>query len=165
MLPGISSTAHQFFDGSTPMCFRPPSPPILGISDVGFVPNLPLGNTLPPQVIYKPSNQEINYKQNVIIRWLKPPTPPPPAPIIIRGKFPFIWRLFRQRKKSISFQSINSMSTGNTSANYLSTSSTMSSHTTTDYRSVDTISFSHMSFSSMYFLVNNLHHVLIQVNP
>ena len=62
---------------------HPSIPPVLGIP-----------NTLPPHVIYKPNNQEINYKQNVIVRWLKPPTPPPSASIIIRGRFPEIFELF-----------------------------------------------------------------------
>ena len=35
-----------------------------------------------PIVIKKTNNEEIVYKQNVYIRWLQPPTPPPPAPII-----------------------------------------------------------------------------------
>ncbi|CAF1153945.1 unnamed protein product [Adineta steineri] len=63
---------------------RPPSPPIFDVSNAGYISNLPLNNNLPPQVIHKPSNQDITYKQNVIIRWLKPPTPPPLAPIIVR---------------------------------------------------------------------------------
>ena len=86
MLPGSINTG-QFIGGSTPFLTRPSSPHIFGISDAGLGQNFALGNTLPPQVIYKQNNQEINYKQNVIIRWLRPPTPPPLAPIIIRGKF------------------------------------------------------------------------------
>ncbi len=35
-----------------------------------------------PIVIKKQNNEEVVYKQNVYIRWLQPPTPPPPAPII-----------------------------------------------------------------------------------
>jgi hypothetical protein len=70
---------------STPS-IRPPSPPILGISNTNNIQNLPL-NTANPQVIYKPNNQEVVYKQNIMVRWLQPPTPPPLAPIIIRGKF------------------------------------------------------------------------------
>jgi hypothetical protein len=77
---------------STPLPMRPPSPPILGIRDAGNIQNSSVGNTN-PQVIYKPNNQEIVYKQNIMVRWLQPPTPPPPAPIIIRGKFSMI--LFR----------------------------------------------------------------------
>jgi len=64
---------------------RPSSPPVINVSDGRLAQSLSLGNALPPQVIYKPNNQEITYKQNVMIRWLKPPTPPPAAPIIIRG--------------------------------------------------------------------------------
>jgi hypothetical protein len=82
-----SGSAGQLIGGSTPFYMRPPSPPILDISNPGLSHSLSMGNTYPSQVIYKPSNQEINYKQNIIVRWLKPPTPPPPAPIIIRGKF------------------------------------------------------------------------------
>jgi hypothetical protein len=37
-----------------------------------------------PIIIKKENNEQIMYKQNVFIRWLQPPTPPPPAPIIIR---------------------------------------------------------------------------------
>lgn len=39
-----------------------------------------------PIRIVKPNNQNIVYKQQVNIRYLQPPTPPPPAPIIIREK-------------------------------------------------------------------------------
>jgi hypothetical protein len=35
-----------------------------------------------PIVIKKKNDEEVVYKQNVFIRWLQPPTPPPPAPII-----------------------------------------------------------------------------------
>ena len=64
---------------------RPPSPPVFGLNDRGSLSNIPL-NTGEPQVIYKQSNQEVVYKQNIMVRWLQPPTPPPPAPIIIRGQ-------------------------------------------------------------------------------
>jgi hypothetical protein len=77
---------NSFMNRSTPQSMRPPSPPILGISSTSSAQNLPLGLNN-PQVIYKPNNQEIVYKQNIMVRWLQPPTPPPPAPIIIRGKF------------------------------------------------------------------------------
>ena len=40
-----------------------------------------------PIRIIKPNNQKsVIYKQQVNIRYLQPPTPPPPAPIIIREK-------------------------------------------------------------------------------
>ena len=39
-----------------------------------------------PIRIVKPNSQNIIYKQQVNIRYLQPPTPPPPAPIIIREK-------------------------------------------------------------------------------
>jgi hypothetical protein len=39
-----------------------------------------------PVRILKPNNQNLVYKQQVNIRYLQPPTPPPAAPIIIREK-------------------------------------------------------------------------------
>ncbi|CAF0719722.1 unnamed protein product [Brachionus calyciflorus] len=39
-----------------------------------------------PIIITKPNSQNVVYKQQVNIRYLQPPTPPPPAPIIIREK-------------------------------------------------------------------------------
>ncbi|CAF0895466.1 unnamed protein product [Adineta ricciae] len=79
-----SSTGGYLMGGSVPFIQRPHSPPILTIPNTGHIPNYSLNNSLPPQVIYKPNNQEINYKQNVYVRWLKPPTPPPLGPVIIR---------------------------------------------------------------------------------
>lgn len=165
MVPGGSSNIGHLFGGTTPVCIRPPSPPILSISDGGFIPNLSFDNTLPPQVIYKPNNQEINYKQNVIIRWLKPPTPPPPAPIIIRGEFSS-FAIYFEKEKSVSYQYRNSKSTRNSSTNHLSTNSTMSSNTTSDYCSVDNpIPSLSLFILIVYFPVNNLHPVLIRANP
>jgi hypothetical protein len=45
-------------------------------------------NTLdnPPVRIIKPTTQNIIYRKEIRIRYLQPPTPPPPAPIIIREK-------------------------------------------------------------------------------
>jgi hypothetical protein len=39
-----------------------------------------------PVRIVKANNQNLVYKQQVNVRYLQPPTPPPPAPIIIREK-------------------------------------------------------------------------------
>lgn len=72
---------------------RPPSPPIFGLSGANSAHDLSMSANN-PQVIYKPNNQEVVYKQNIMVRWLQPPTPPPPAPIIIRGKFTFYPLLF-----------------------------------------------------------------------
>lgn len=69
----------------TPQPMRPPSPPILGFPNISNTQNTLSGDNS-PQVIYKQNNQEVVYKQNIMVRWLQPPTPPPPAPIIIRGK-------------------------------------------------------------------------------
>ncbi len=41
-----------------------------------------INNDLDPIVIRRKNEENIEYKQNVFIRWLQPPTPPPPAPII-----------------------------------------------------------------------------------
>jgi hypothetical protein len=38
-----------------------------------------------PEIITKPSPDHITYQQNVSVRYLIPPTPPPPGPLIIRG--------------------------------------------------------------------------------
>ncbi len=118
MLSSCPITGRLISGPTSSQFMRPPSPPILGVSDAEltqslslantFSQNLPLGNTfpqnlpwdntlpqnllsntLPPQIIHKPNNQEITYRQNVMVRWLKPPTPPPSAPIIIRGRFNF----------------------------------------------------------------------------
>jgi hypothetical protein len=38
-----------------------------------------------PEIITKPNPDPITYKQNISVRYLIPPTPPPPGPLIIRG--------------------------------------------------------------------------------
>lgn len=40
----------------------------------------------PPVKVVKPNSQELVYRKEIRIRYLQPPTPPPPAPIIIREK-------------------------------------------------------------------------------
>lgn len=42
-----------------------------------------------PQIITKENPEQVTYKQNVSVRYLVPPTPPPPGPLIIRGKDDF----------------------------------------------------------------------------
>ncbi|CAF3452199.1 unnamed protein product [Rotaria sp. Silwood1] len=37
-----------------------------------------------PQIIRKHANDEVTYKQEVAVRYLRPPTPPPPGPLIIK---------------------------------------------------------------------------------
>lgn len=44
---------------------------------------------LNPQIITKPNPDQITYQQNISVRYLVPPTPPPPGPLIIRGKIDF----------------------------------------------------------------------------
>lgn len=40
----------------------------------------------PPVKVVKPNSQDVVYRKEIRIRYLQPPTPPPPAPIIIREK-------------------------------------------------------------------------------
>lgn len=40
----------------------------------------------PPVKVVKPNSEELCYRKEIRIRYLQPPTPPPPAPIIIREK-------------------------------------------------------------------------------
>ncbi|CAF0721683.1 unnamed protein product [Rotaria sp. Silwood1] len=40
----------------------------------------------PPVKVVKPNKQNVVYRKEIRIRYLQPPTPPPPAPIIIREK-------------------------------------------------------------------------------
>ena len=49
--------------------------------------NVPLNEDDDPIVIKKPNEEKVVYNQNVFIRWLQPPTPPPPAPIISKNHF------------------------------------------------------------------------------
>lgn len=39
-----------------------------------------------PEMITKHSPNPVTYQQNITVRYLVPPTPPPPGPLIIRGK-------------------------------------------------------------------------------
>ena len=45
-----------------------------------------LNNDPYPEIFSEPNPDQINQKQNVSIRYLVPPTPPPPGPLIIRGE-------------------------------------------------------------------------------
>jgi len=67
-----------------------------------FIHNHPeLNNDPNPEIITKPSPDHITYQQNVSVRYLVPPTPPPPGPLIIRGK-----NYFHIKKKSYLFSFI-----------------------------------------------------------
>jgi hypothetical protein len=103
---------------------RPVSSPVQGFSNA----NNPNTN---PQVIYKPNNQEVVYKQNIMVRWLQPPTPPPPAPIIIRGKF-----LHLLNRNEFLLSNRSSSSDTNSTTYRLPTSASLSTNTTTNYRKV-----------------------------
>ena len=115
---------------SIPQSMRPPSPPILGISDTHMVQNSALSNGN-PQIIYKPNNQEVVYKQNIMVRWLQPPTPPPPAPIIIRGALQVT-----QRTLSPTFLCRNPRSRRNATANRVPTNASVSTNTAAHHCSV-----------------------------
>jgi hypothetical protein len=55
--------------------------------------NVPLNRDEDPIIIKKKSEEEpVVYKQNVYIRWLQPPTPPPPAPIISNCKLFILYK-------------------------------------------------------------------------
>jgi hypothetical protein len=38
-----------------------------------------------PEIVSKPNPDQVTYEQNISVRYLVPPTPPPPGPLIIRG--------------------------------------------------------------------------------
>lgn len=116
---------------SSPQLARPPSPPVFGVPDMSDIQRGSLNDTK-PQVVYKPNNQEVVYKQNIMVRWLQPPTPPPPAPIIIRGKdFMVCWQKY---VCNVSRRGSSTCST--TTTHHLSTNGSMSTNTTTDYYQV-----------------------------
>lgn len=48
-----------------------------------------------PAMITKPNPDTVTHRQNISIRYLVPPTPPPPGPLIIRGKHTMI-KIFSQ---------------------------------------------------------------------
>ena len=117
--------------GSISQSTQPPSPPILDIPNRQGAPIVPMSNA-DPQVIFKPNNQEVVYKQNIMVRWLQPPTPPPPAPIVIRGKTCIMMTKINHN----SFYNRSSTSPRNSTTNYMSTNASMSKNTTTDYYQV-----------------------------
>ncbi|CAF1185702.1 unnamed protein product [Rotaria sordida] len=52
-----------------------------------ILPNIhqyPINQDLNPEHIHRPTNEHITYRQDVAIRYLQPPTPPPPGPVVIR---------------------------------------------------------------------------------
>jgi hypothetical protein len=115
-------------DRSSPHLMRPPSPPILGISGTNSAHDLSSTGGNNPQVIYKPNNQEVVYKQNIMVRWLQPPTPPPPAPIIIRGISPHI-----PICTLTNLYNRNSSSNGTSASDRMSANASMSSNTASYY--------------------------------
>ncbi|CAF0990084.1 unnamed protein product [Didymodactylos carnosus] len=46
--------------------------------------NYPVNYDPHPEMVYRPNFDHITYKQDVAVRYLQPPTPPPPGPIVIR---------------------------------------------------------------------------------
>ncbi|CAF1148591.1 unnamed protein product [Didymodactylos carnosus] len=49
--------------------------------------NPELNNDPNPNIIYKKNPNHVTYQQNIGVRYLVPPTPPPPGPIVIRGTY------------------------------------------------------------------------------
>lgn len=49
--------------------------------------NPDVNQDLNPELITKPNPDTVTYQQNITVRYLAPPTPPPPGPLIIRGTF------------------------------------------------------------------------------
>jgi hypothetical protein len=58
---------------------------VANLNSVENYDDIELNNDPSPIVIKKKNDENIVYKQNVFIRWLQPPTPPPPAPIISKN--------------------------------------------------------------------------------
>ncbi|CAF0964318.1 unnamed protein product [Rotaria sp. Silwood1] len=48
------------------------------------VKNYPINVDPNPELVVRPNTQRLTYKQDIAVRYLKPNTPPPPGPIIIR---------------------------------------------------------------------------------
>ncbi|CAF1012220.1 unnamed protein product [Rotaria sordida] len=48
------------------------------------VKNYPINVDTNPELIVRPNTQRLQYKQDIAVRYLKPNTPPPPGPIVIR---------------------------------------------------------------------------------
>ncbi|CAF1256894.1 unnamed protein product [Adineta ricciae] len=79
--------------GSSPRR-TPPPPPIPRYNATSSDPTVSAEHYLhqidsldnPPVKVVKPNSQNVVYKKEIRIRYLQPPTPPPPAPIIIREK-------------------------------------------------------------------------------
>ncbi|CAF4507153.1 unnamed protein product [Rotaria socialis] len=71
----------------------PPPPPIVNrqkslsrsSSGMNYLQRIDTADN-PPVKVVKPNTQDLIYKKEIRIRYLQPPTPPPPAPIIIREK-------------------------------------------------------------------------------
>lgn len=53
-------------------------------STVNAIEQYPLNQDSNPEHIHRHNNDRITYRQDVAIRYLQPPTPPPPGPVIIR---------------------------------------------------------------------------------
>jgi hypothetical protein len=98
-----------------------------------FIRNHPdLNNDQNPEIITRSNPDHITYQQNVSVRYLVPPTPPPPGPLIIRGTKPCSISNIQFRY----FSSRNYFSTCTiTSTVSCQISRTISPNTTTSYSS------------------------------
>jgi hypothetical protein len=85
-----------------------------------------------PEIIRKPNPEQVTYKQNVFVRYLVPPTPPPPGPLIIRGE-----EFFKQKNHVILFQTFRNSSSASTVTSTIDNQAARSiaSYTTSSYSS------------------------------
>ena len=79
--PPPDMSQHAFSPRRSP----PPPPTHSNLSAEHYLRQINSHDT-PPVKVVKPSTQNVVYKKEIRIRYLQPPTPPPPAPIIIREK-------------------------------------------------------------------------------
>ncbi|CAF5032738.1 unnamed protein product, partial [Rotaria sp. Silwood1] len=49
-----------------------------------YVNQYPLNQDPYPEHIHRPTNEHLTYQQDIAIRYLQPPSPPPPGPIVVR---------------------------------------------------------------------------------
>lgn len=83
-----------------------------------------------PQIIRKNANDAVTYKQEVAVRYLRPPTPPPPGPLIIKE---VSYRINLQRESECFLLGTKPSFTGCTTNCYSSTTSTPCDTTTIDH--------------------------------
>lgn len=78
----LSPVSHHTEETSTNMLLNT-SELLADWSDVAAVASGELNHDPSPEVVVKPNDQVLEYTQEVIIRYLRPPTPPEPGEIVI----------------------------------------------------------------------------------